>query len=149
MGLHNAGTGWLPVFFLFQCTICLRLLQASLGNLFAVAPKIPRSCSSALWTAVLASSPPCIPKAEGSPSLSCISRTLESLVTSHFHTLISLVKDANQIHGASRVTGSLEGRTGWSDLTFLECLHLFHPPSVCWARWQAGISFQREFRVSL
>lgn len=63
-----------------QCTICLQLLQASLGSLFAVAPKIPRSWGSALWTAALASSPLCIPKAEGSPGLSCISRTFESLV---------------------------------------------------------------------
>lgn len=49
-----------------QCTICLQLPQASLGNLFEVAQKIPRSCSLALWTAVLASSPLCIPKAESS-----------------------------------------------------------------------------------
>ncbi|EDL41654.1 mCG13334 [Mus musculus] len=49
-----------------QCTICLQLPQASLGNLFAVALKTPRSCSSVLWTAVLASSPLCIPKAESS-----------------------------------------------------------------------------------
>lgn len=49
-----------------QCTICLHLPQASLVNLFAVALKIPRSCSSALWTAVPASCPLCIPKAESS-----------------------------------------------------------------------------------
>lgn len=54
----------MSVFLLFQCTICLQLPPASLGNLSAVAPKIPHSCSSALWTAVLASCPPCIPKAK-------------------------------------------------------------------------------------
>lgn len=46
-----------PVFLLFQCTICLRVPQASSESLFAVGLKTPRSCRLVLWTAVLASSP--------------------------------------------------------------------------------------------
>lgn len=57
------------MFVLFQCMICLRVPQASLESLFAAGLKIPRSCRSVLWTAVLASSPLCILKAKSSPGL--------------------------------------------------------------------------------
>ena len=57
--------------FLFQCMICLRVPQASLGRLFAVDLKMPHSYRSVLWTAVLASSPLSILKAKISPSLHC------------------------------------------------------------------------------
>lgn len=67
-----------------QCMTCLQLHQASLGNLFAAALKIPRSCSSVLWIAVPASSPLCTPKAERSLGPSSTARTFKSLVTSNF-----------------------------------------------------------------
>lgn len=139
-------TDWLSVFLLFQCTICLQLPPVSLGNLSAVAPKIPRSCSSALWTAVLASCPPCIPKAKR------LRRSLlhvQDLRIAH-HLLFSYshrcVKDVNQIHGASRVMWSLEGGTGLSVRTFQKCPRLSHFSSVCWARWQAGMSFKGNLK---
>lgn len=50
-----------------QCMICLQAPQASSGSLFEVGLKTPRSCRSALWTAVLASSPLSTLKARSSP----------------------------------------------------------------------------------
>ncbi|TEA41840.1 hypothetical protein DBR06_SOUSAS2410098 [Sousa chinensis] len=52
-----------------QCVIYLRVPQAFLGSLFAVDLKTPRSCRSALWIAVLASSPLSILKAKSSRGL--------------------------------------------------------------------------------
>lgn len=52
-----------------QCVIYLQDPRASSGSLFAVGLRMPRSCRSAPWTAVLASSPLSIPKAKGSQDL--------------------------------------------------------------------------------
>ena len=49
--------------------ICRRGPPASSGTLCVAGLKTPRSCRSALWTAVLASSPLSIPKAKSSPGL--------------------------------------------------------------------------------
>lgn len=137
--------------FLFQCTICLRVPQACLERLFAMGLKTPHSCRSALWTAVLASSPLSTLKAKGSPASTTpgIQNLFVAchLLCSYSHRLHK--KDVNQISRTCEVTDvSLGGRTGWSELGLAETFAVA-PFSlwVCW--WPAGLPFQREFRLSL
>lgn len=113
--------------FLFQCTICLQVPPAFLGSLFAAGLKTPRSCRSALWTAVLASSLLSIPKAKSSPGPHYHWQTCLLLTAFCFHTLcVDCVKrDVNQISGTCRVTDvSLEGRTVGQSWALLEGLPL-------------------------
>lgn len=95
-----------------QYMICLQDPQASLGSLFAMVPKMPHSCRSALWTDVLASSLLSIPKAKSFPGLNFTCRTFESLATSYFPILVSWMKDVNQIR---RAAGSLGLRKAGPD----------------------------------
>lgn len=52
-----------------QCMTCHQGPLDSSGSLCVAGLKTPRSCRSALWTAVPASSPPSIPRAKSSPGL--------------------------------------------------------------------------------
>lgn len=133
-----------------QCMICLRLPPASLGSLFAMGLKITHSCRSVLWTVVLASSPLSILKARSSLGLCCTSRTFWLLATFCSHTLTECTKkDVNQISGTCRVT--VFGRQDWMVKAGFTGIFAVAPFSlwVCWIRWPAGLSSQREFRVSL
>lgn len=104
------------LFFLFQCMICLQGPRASLGSLFAAGLKTPRSCRSALWTAVLASSPPSILKAKHSPA-STPTGTQNLFVACHLLFSYSPRlhgKDVRLVSGTRRVR-CVSGRQDWSE----------------------------------
>ena len=138
--------------FLFQCMICLRVPQASLGRLFAVDLKMPHSYRSVLWTAVLASSPLSILKAKihPQPPLVLASRIFLFLVTFCSYSFADpKKKNVKQINSICHITDvSLESRAGWSELGFVG-VFAAAPFSLWICQWPAGLSFQREFGVSL
>lgn len=94
-----------------QCTICLRLPQASSESPSAVGPKTPRSCRSAPWTAVLASSPLSIRKASPASTTTGIQNPL---LLATFRCVHALTDCTERV--AAESTGPAKSQTcpgGW------------------------------------
>lgn len=99
-----------------QCMTCPRHPRASSGSPFAAGPKTPRSCRSAPWTAVLASSPLSIRKAKRSPGLRppLASRTFVSLVACSFPALVDCVGSMSSPSRRLQTHSCASGRQGGS-----------------------------------